>query len=172
MTLHTTNRLTFNLGFLLASAVGESRKVELDYPSVKLEDIILRPLRGQFRASHTTQGIMIRGRLYSNAVVDCARCNEPFEYKVTLELDDHFYLRDEGPPDAFRISDAGVLDLGPLVREEAISAVPMQPICRPDCQGLCIDCGQNLNEADCGCDEQLIDPRFAVLQQLLTQSPN
>lgn len=169
---HTTSRLTFNVGFLLASAVGESRIIHLEYPSVKLEEVILRPLRGQFRASHTSQGIMVRGLLYSNAIIECARCTEEFEYEVTLELDDHFYLRDEGPPDAFRIDDSGILDIGPLVREEAIAAVPMQPICRDDCQGLCIDCGQNLNEADCGCEPETIDPRFAVLQQLLTQSPN
>jgi uncharacterized protein len=53
------------------------------------------------------------------------------------------------------------------VRELALLDVPMRPLCRPDCQGLCMNCGQNLNEGDCGCEEEEIDPRLEALRKFL-----
>ena len=47
---------------------------------------------------------------------------------------------------------------------------PTRVLCSEDCKGLCHKCGKDLNEGDCGCDHREIDPRFAVLQQLLDQA--
>jgi iron only hydrogenase large subunit-like protein/nitrogen-specific signal transduction histidine kinase len=63
--------------------------------------------------------------------------------------------------------ETGFIDLSPLVRELSLLESPMQPLCQPDCQGLCMVCGQNLNEADCGCEVDEIDPRLAKLRSLL-----
>ena len=64
----------------------------------------------------------------------------------------------------YSIDDTGVMDLAPLLREEVILAVPMGVLCRSDCAGLCPVCGQNLNEGTCDCEQDDIDPRWAVLR--------
>ncbi len=167
MNNHTTDRLVFNFGFLISGNPGQKTTVELDYPSVKLEEIYLAPLTGKFKASRTARGVFLKGNLRSILEIECSRCTDNFQTPVALPLEDHYFLRDEAPPGEFTIADDGILDLGPLVRELAITAVPIQPICKEDCQGLCVTCGQNFNHGTCDCEVDDIDPRMAVLKQLL-----
>ena len=166
--------LRFNFGFLLEALPGTSREIEINYPHVKLSgDVVLTPLTGWFKASRTTQGIYIEGTFSSFVSADCARCLEPFQQAINIELDElFFYPPGSAPPDAYQVKKDGRLDLGPLVREMAVIAIPMQPICQPDCLGLCIECGQNLNLADCGCEDDSLDPRFAILKNLLDDLNN
>jgi len=65
------------------------------------------------------------------------------------------------------VGEDGMIDLAPLVRELSLLSVPIKVLCRPDCQGLCQECGANLNLGECGCATDDIDPRFAVLEALL-----
>lgn len=168
MSSHTTDRLIFNFGFLLDGPLGEHRRVEIDYPAVKLDDVTLTPLKGYFRASKTAQGIFLKGTLKSQLTsIICSRCMTLFEQEVNILLDDHFYVKNQAPDGEYVVGDNGMVDIGPLVRELSLVSVPLQPVCKSDCIGLCIECGQNLNEADCGCEEETIDPRMAVLKQLL-----
>ncbi len=167
MSNHTTDKLHFNFGYLLAGNAGEKTEIELDYPSVKLEEIFLEPLTGKFRASRTARGIFLKGTLRSIMDVECGRCNTTFKTTVTMHLNDHYYLKDVAPPGEFIIGEDGILNLGPLVRELAITDVPIQIICKPDCAGLCVECGVNLNETSCDCVYDTIDPRLAILKQLL-----
>lgn len=161
--------LRFNFGFLLEALPGTSREIELDYPQVKLGgDVVLAPLTGVFKASRTTQGIYIEGELVSFASADCARCLIVFDLPITMPLDElYYYPPHEAPEGAYVVKKDGQLDLAPLVREIALLSIPIQPICREDCQGLCVECGQNLNEGDCGCEDDPFDPRFASLKNLL-----
>jgi uncharacterized protein len=56
------------------------------------------------------------------------------------------------------------IDLQPAIREQVLLNVPPSPLCREDCQGLCAICGKDLNEGDCGCDRDVVDPRWAALK--------
>ena len=67
----------------------------------------------------------------------------------------------------FPIGANGVLDLTEALREQILLALPMQPLCRADCQGLCVQCGKNLNEGTCDCVQDTIDPRLVKLKELL-----
>jgi uncharacterized protein len=58
------------------------------------------------------------------------------------------------------------IDLDPIIREQVLLALPMHAVCREDCRGLCGMCGQNLNEAACGCESRRVDPRLAVLKDI------
>ena len=60
------------------------------------------------------------------------------------------------------------LDLFSLVRDDILLEMPIKHLCSEDCRGLCPVCGQNLNEGSCGCKREAVDPRMAVLDQLLT----
>jgi uncharacterized protein len=85
-----------------------------------------------------------------------------------MELDDLFYYPPQSAPAGeLTIGDDGFLDLGPVVRQLAVLAVPMQVYCRPDCLGLCPECGANLNEGPCNCEPDDVDPRLTGLRSLL-----
>ncbi|RMG92228.1 MAG: DUF177 domain-containing protein [Chloroflexi bacterium] len=168
MGINHLSRLRFNFGFLLEAAMGTSREIELAYPTIQIEEVTLTPLRGKFQATRTSEGIYLTGTLYSTIPTECVRCLETMNLNITIQLDELFYHPPFGAPEgASVIGDSGIIDLEPLVRELALLEVPMQPICRPDCQGLCMECGHNLNLGDCGCEEDDIDPRLSILQQLL-----
>ena len=64
------------------------------------------------------------------------------------------------------IHDGFMIDLQPFIYDQVMLAIPMQPLCGPDCAGLCQLCGGNKNEAPCTCQVEEINPRFALLKQL------
>ena len=162
------SRLRFNFGFFLEASLGTSRTIELAYPTIQVEDLTLSPLAGTFTATRTSEGVYLRGTLSSTLLEHCVRCLEEAIVPIDLKLDDLFYYPlHTAPKGEYGIGDDGYIDLAPLVRELTVLETPIQPICRPDCQGLCLECGQNLNEADCGCKPDPVDPRLSALQQLL-----
>lgn len=163
------SRLRFNFGFLLEAPIGTSREVELNYPSVQVvKDMTLAPLTGSFLATRISEGVFLAGVLKSRMGQPCVRCLEDTDVPLTLEMDELFYYPPGTAPEgAHVIGENGYIDLAPLVRELAWLAVPMRPLCKPDCQGLCMVCGVNLNLGDCGCEVENIDPRLSVLKQLL-----
>ena len=65
------------------------------------------------------------------------------------------------------LSEDAQIDLAPILREYALLEVPIKPLHDPDCKGLCIECGQDLNVQDCGHNQQEDDSPFSVLKKLL-----
>lgn len=163
------SRLRFNFGFLLEAPNGTSREVELNYPSIRIsDDMTLEPLSGSFTATRISEGIYLSGRLQSRLLQQCVRCLEDAIVPLTMEMDELFYYPpNSAPPEAYVVGENGFIDLSPLARELAVLDMPIRPLCRPDCLGLCMTCGQDLNEGDCGCKEEEIDPRLDALRQLL-----
>jgi uncharacterized protein len=161
--------LRFNFGFLLEATLGTSRTVELNYPSIRVaEDLTLAPLQGEFTATRTSNGVYLGGTLHSALSVECVRCLDDVTIPIAFRIDDLFYYPPSSAPEGeYTIGENGFIDLAPLIRELSLLESPMHPLCRPDCQGLCMQCGQNLNEGDCGCEEDDIDPRLASLKRLL-----
>jgi uncharacterized protein len=64
------------------------------------------------------------------------------------------------------IDEHHLLDLSEAIRQNALLAVPMKPLCREDCSGLCQQCGKDLNKGQCDCNKSEIDPRWAKLADL------
>lgn len=168
------SRLRFNFGFLLEADFGTIRRIELDYPSIKLsDDLTLSPLKGVITATRTTEGIYIQGELESAAALECVRCLTETIVSLDFTLDELFYYPPQSaPPGENHVGEDGMIDLAPLVRELSLLSRPIKVLCRPDCLGLCQECGANLNDGDCGCDDEVIDPRLAALQQLLNEERN
>lgn len=106
-------------------------------------------------------------RLTTRVRATCRRCLAP----VTVPVDQTVkVLLNEGEdpedPDAYAVrAGAAELDLGDIIREELILAVPDYLVCRDDCRGLCATCGADLNQGPCDCRPEP-DPRWAVLEQL------
>lgn len=167
------SRLRFNFGFFLEATLGTSRTIELNYPTIQVEDLLLQPLAGSFTATRTSEGVYLSGTLNSTQTGTCVRCLEEAIFPITMQVDDLFYYPPHTTPEGeYFIGEDGFIDLAPLVRELTVLETPIQPVCRPDCQGLCMECGQNLNEGDCGCEPNPIDPRLSALQQLLDSTDN
>jgi uncharacterized protein len=93
---------------------------------------------------------------------------ESFGLVLQIGLEElFFYPPHKAPePTLYVIEETGVMDLVEPVREEFILSLPLRALCKEDCKGLCDQCGENLNQAKCTCEEAEIDPRFASLLQL------
>ena len=167
------SRLRFNFGFLLEGSLGVSRTIEINYPKIKVaSDLTLKPLQGIFTATRTGEGIYLSGQLQSFLDINCVRCLDDSKLAVLLKIDDLYYYPPSAAPEGeYFLGDDGYIDLAPLVRELAVLEMPIQPICKSDCLGLCVICGQNLNEGQCNCKQDSIDPRLAPLKELLDSRP-
>jgi uncharacterized protein len=135
-------------------------------------------------------GVLVDGKFTAHVAAPCKRCL----LDVTMDLPVSFTLNlvpeslvrgddqeDEGADDrgqgetggSFEMEDADeevfdgkTIDLDPIVREQVLLALPMNAVCREDCKGLCAQCGQNLNEKQCGCETKVSDPRLAPLMNI------
>lgn len=122
----------------------------------------------------------LTGRLASRLELACCRCVEPFQVPVDVPLDLRYLPQslagdreedpDTDPTTTFYSDDR--IELGQMVLEQCYLALPMKPLCQPDCRGLCPVCGTNLNSERCSCNPQWVDPRLAALQALASPRTN
>ena len=105
------------------------------------------------------------------AFVFCAPCDR---CAADTQRDYHFSfhhilvnaLNDE-ENDSFLLVENEALELDDLLREDILLELPAKYLCKPNCKGLCPQCGKNLNEGKCGCSDHQIDPRLEVLRELM-----
>jgi uncharacterized protein len=120
--------------------------------------------------------IRLKGRLETALEVACARCLDPVVVPVKRSFDLLYRpLGTDAGHEELSITDAeaeigyyqgdGVL-LEDTLREQVLLAVPLKTICRDDCKGLCPQCGKNLNEGACSCEDEEEDPRWAALKEI------
>lgn len=163
------NHMRFNVGYLLESAPGTYSDIEVNFPHLRVDDVQFKDLDGRFRATRTGEGIFFNGKFETLTAVECVRCLTETFFPTEMIMEELFYYpASAAPPGEYVITPDGNADLGPLLRELSVLSLPVQPLCRSDCAGLCPECGQNLNEAVCDCHQDDIDPRFAVLQKLIS----
>jgi uncharacterized protein len=110
------------------------------------------------------EGIVVRGELATTWTAACSRCLEPVTGDVAVHVDELFEavpLEGETYP-----LEEDVIDLEPMVRDALLLELPLVPLCRADCAGLCATCGANHNVASCDCASDEPDPRWAALRSL------
>ncbi len=169
--LSNRHPLRLNVGFLLHQGVGTNRSFGFDHPSVQIGDLHAANLRGSVRFSRTAQGLYAQGDLQAETGLDCVRCLEAFSQRLTIRIDELFvYPPGQSPDPLLTIPETGILDLNPLIREYLVLDVPLRPVCRPDCKGLCPECGNNLNLAPCVHPVAEVDPRLSGLKSLISRS--
>lgn len=158
--------LKLNVGFLLVAGPGRTHETVFDVPAVRVaDDVDLDYIRGQLRLSRTKEGILVQGALDVAIEDECYRCLDPVHRRMQIDIEELFAFPASREM-AFSVSEDAILDLAPLLREETLIADSRGVLCRPDCKGLCPNCGANLNHGPCTCEED-IDPRLAKLKQLL-----
>ena len=172
--------LSYNVAGLLRAAPGTVRSYAIDLPSLPIaEDVELaEPIEGHVRLSRTGRGILARGHVDTAFAATCSRCLVPIVAPVAVEIDEEALPSIDidtglpvdltGEPDAIALDRHHELDLGEALREAISLAEPIAPLCRPDCRGLCLVCGIDLNaEPEHRHPDDEIDPRLAALADIL-----
>ena len=153
--------------------------VREEIPAVELERdelVALAPVHWRGRIRRLDLGFLLDARLSTEQTLQCQRCLEPVTEPVEADVE----LLVQPPDENLAVGeveldeeDLGVyvlegeeLDLDPLLVEQLQLAVPMRPLCREDCAGLCPTCGTNLNAGECACEEEVADPRWSGLAAL------
>jgi len=168
--------LRYNVSTLLREPVGATREYEID-DVVLVDEEAPRQERiaGSATFLRTKEGVLVTVHLEGIEHEVCSRCLAGVVVPMRIDFTEEFLpkvdMRTGAPapkpedPEAFRIDAEHTLDLEEAVRQWWTAAVPMQPLCRPDCRGLCARCGQDLNAGPCACQPDE-DERWSPLRKL------
>lgn len=131
--------------------VPEGDEIELD---LRLESVV--------------EGVLVSGEVHVLAVGECARCLEPLERALDVDIQELYVypgheheMEDEGRT----VVEDGLVDLEPAIRDAVVLALPLAPLCSPGCTGLCVECGVRLADVP-GHEHDEVDPRWAALAAL------
>jgi uncharacterized protein len=139
---------------------------------------VVAPVSLTFDIDKDQDQFRLVGRVRTTLELTCSRCLEPFAWAVEAPFDLRYqpHTRNTGAGEreieaddlstAFYENDT--IDLGQLMGEQFYLSLPMKPLCREECGGLCLMCGANLNRGSCSCNRNWTDPRFAALRTFNT----
>jgi uncharacterized protein len=125
------------------------------------------PVDLDLRLEAVMEGVLVTGTATAELEGECARCLEPIEDDLDVDIQE-LYLYDDGDQpddeeaDVSRLED-DLLNLEPVLRDAVVLALPFQPLCQDDCPGLCVECGARLADDPDHRHEDPVDPRWAVL---------
>lgn len=134
------------------------------------------PVTGIITVSNAGGALTAQGQLHTKATVQCSRCARAHSVVVEVDVNEECVLEEIDQPQAhtpgesgttpFPIRNGNEIDLSELVRQLLNLHLPLRSLCRPDCAGLCPNCGQDLNQGHCGCRPDEGDPRLSPLAEL------
>ncbi|WP_448609706.1 YceD family protein [Geodermatophilus sp. URMC 60] len=124
----------------------------------------------QLRLESVMEGVLVSGEVDVPVVGSCARCLEPIEDSLELDVQELFAYEGStteatSEEDEVRRVEGEHLDLEPMVRDLVVLSLPLAPTCTEDCAGLCVDCGQRLDDLPADHTHEQLDPRWAGLAQ-------
>lgn len=128
------------------------------------------------RLQSVSEGVLVTGTLDAPVTGECSRCLEQFTDTVQLSLTELFAYPDSATDqtsaddEIYRMSD-DLIDLEPLVVDQLGIELPLQPLCSPDCPGLCPECGVRMAIAGSDHRHEILDPRWAGLAKFAPGSP-
>ena len=169
--------MRFNVAQMLQEPTGSVRWHRIQEAKASWEGLQARHLEGWLKFTRTDMGIWVLGRLTAEVSAECSRCLAPVEEPLDTEISEQFYpsvdistgtaiaapLLEDG---AFRIDATNEVDVREAFRQNLITSLPMKPLCKPECAGICPDCGVNRNESECHCGGDKRDPRWAALDDV------
>lgn len=168
--------MQINVSQQLKSPIGTARDYDIDSAIDILDTGVSSPVKGKVKLTRTNRGILVQGTLDSSVPVECGRCLSRFDCPLNVNIEEEFFPSidvNSGAPveipedsSGFTIDEHHILDLREPIRQNALLAVPMKPLCREDCAGLCAQCGKDLNQGQCRCERTPADPRWSRLAEL------
>ena len=158
---------------------GSGRTYDVDELLTLTDDVRGSRVMGSVSFLRTDKGVWVSASLRSELLCTCSRCLDEHRQPISMAIEEEFFplveaamvgrpSRPGGGDDAFNIDRNHILDLTDAVKQYALLSMPMKPVCRADCLGICIRCGANLNEGGCVCDKTPRDSRWGALLELVT----
>ena len=139
---------------------------------------VVAPLELGFDVEKDKALFRLIGRVRTVLELSCGRCVEPLRLPVDASFDVRYHPQSEAvePAGEHEVGEGDLddayyrddqIDLDELVQEQLYLVLPMKPLCRDDCRGLCPECGTNLNTGTCNCRHEWTDPRLEALKGLV-----
>jgi len=147
-------------------------KVSIDN-SEPLEDVHV-----SLRVNRYGKRVMLDGSAGMSVSLVCSRCLKRFRHPMSVEFHEEYVPRPDVVDEEHELTDDelslnyyinDVINLDEFIREQVIVSIPIKPLCRVDCMGICPVCGKDLNEGPCGCKNEEIDPRLLPLKKILSE---
>lgn len=171
----TPSALAFPVAGLLGEPPGVSRTVTFEGVALDVgeELVLVDGVAGRLHITRTNRGLYAAASVEGQLRESCSRCLRDVAVPVRVTIEEEVLpsidiatglrMDPSAEPETVRLTDAHELDLGPLVRDAISLAEPIAPLCRPDCPGLCPECGADLASGAHDHGEAPVDPRLAVL---------
>jgi uncharacterized protein len=170
--------LAWNVAGLLDDEPGATRDYVVAGATIDLgADLRLAdPIEGHVRLARTNRGLLVIADLDASLAAVCSRCVRDIEVPIHISIDEEALPsidlhsghavagREEGDDELLRLTDHHELDIETPVREAIQLAEPIAPLCRPDCPGLCLVCGERLDDGAHDHPDEELDPRLEALR--------
>ncbi len=158
-----------NVGFIIHEEVGYTAEFPFEFDRIKIgDDLVLRDFTGLVNIGRTPQGLLVTGHFSGKTSAECARCLKTFDQQLKWDMTELYAFNEKSVSESgLIVPEDAQIDLAPLIRDYALLEIPISPLCRPDCKGLCPVCGQDLNVRDCGHRPHEDESPFSQLKKLL-----
>jgi uncharacterized protein len=125
------------------------------------------------RLESVSEGVLVSGTTRVTLTGECSRCLDPLTEELEVDVQQLFVypgneIDEDGEDDEIGRLVDDYVDLEPLLRDAVVLALPLAPVCRDDCPGLCPDCGARLADVELGHGHDQVDPRWAALRAVGT----
>ena len=173
--------MQYNVAQLLKEPIGSTRNYRLD-EAFRDSGRFADHVHGSLKLLRTHQGVLTTAELDIEAMRVCGRCLSEYSLNLSLSIEEEFFpmidvntgrsLSSPFESEGARIDESHTMELTEILRQYVITVSPMKPLCRPECAGLCQGCGANLNQKECECGKNAVDPRWRELTNLLQEPQN
>ncbi len=149
--------------------ISLDERIKTEYP------IILTSVKSNLHVDKIGDEVLFKGNLSTSIELRCSRCLKAFKKDMDIDIDVVYHSVSELKEETYEIKedelDTGFyrgdeLDLDELLLEQLILNIPMKPLCKESCRGICPGCGKDLNIEGCDCEKTALDPRFEKLKKL------
>ena len=140
-----------NVGFLFNEPIGYVREIPFEFSQLLFSnEFSFNNFKGTAAFHRTQNGLRLFGDFEAQTKATCVRCLEEFELNVHTAFEEVFtYPNYPLSENEALIPENGFLDLEATIADFLLLEIPINPLCRVDCKGLCVQCGQNLNLSAC-----------------------
>lgn len=166
------SQLLVNVADLLEQP-GSLKHVRFEEWVEGLENDLVRiepqnPLKFDLNLESIAEGaVLVRGEVKVDYTVTCRRCLDEMPLPHAVQMAEVYRPRGGDVWEEGYVIENETIDLHPAVRDSVVLNMPLYPLCREDCKGLCPRCGANLNRGPCSCPSEDADDRWGTLRELL-----
>lgn len=174
MSIKKNDPLRLDVSYMVKGSPGTHKEFDFNFAQLTLpDDLLLVDIQGVITVSVTEDGVVAEGKIHALTELSCSRCLDTYWQPVDIDFTEIFSSH---PVDTAEIDLGeqplpadGSIDLTPIIRDYASIDISIRQVCKDDCKGLCPTCGVNLNQEDCGHEQEYINPRMEGLRALLEE---